>query len=1158
MAIKVQETLTSSNNYPVVKSSDIKGGLVVVSSIDDLSDISESRLVDGSLAYVSEEKKYYKYDLSSNKWVVFSAGSVLIGDDEKDAVDGSLFLSGENIDVSDLVVYLNFLKSQIETLRYTTTTELKSEDVTLDNLNNDFELYQTYSFGDIYKLKHLGLKTITNEALAKIQMDNSLSRMFIDGEPIWEIDNNILYLYRKNKLYQIQGGGNGSTTSGDSITNNYYKLTIDSNGNLQLQSTSGRNPKTESGRTIASCVSLTNVNDGVAKGNFRLLFNSLYAGGDSNEHSYNPVSHNFVEITNLSDVDYSLDNVYLFYKKWNSNDIQSYKLSGTIKAWSSFTIRGKQCSVYSSNKTIIHLDDYDLSFNDMVLSNEGFSICLSCTDPESIGNYWKSFLSSSSSNDDPYLIDMFGCYDGDSTHNTVFSVNQPCNKLSSNGILYRIYPMDGARVPKIFTSTSKGDSGADYNLSWSNKWSLIQSTDSNFIKYTPLVTRAGKTVLFDKTLPDEDNPNYFNIIFGEQATDNGSGATRCFTWFSYNQYDESLVIRKDSTEVTYKSGYVYTYNNTTSTEQGPLLENLDGYNRYNTTNIATEIDGIPVLVHKVIVKGIPSGTYSAYIIRDNDDTYDKKYKDQPLEFTIRTNIDVISTGFEFIQVTDQQAFTELDYKVWKYVSDLITTPNLNESSGFSFTSFSPDFLINTGDITQNGNRVNEWLDYYKYKNSELHKVPEMPTIGNNDLAPVDIYKYKHNAGDSNKNNSRQQSWFYTFDYTTSNNPPIIASNDSSKQVFIDSCYYFDYGNIRFISLNSEVTLQAISNIYKVTGNSTSDGVYDNVLYTWLERTLTTDQYCIVYCHDAPFTIVAIDTWRSNYLGETSGSSEGDSYSVFSSKFDRAGSHLNFVPVTNKFNFQRLMEEKGVKLCLGGHKHTYAISYPILENLKNTMCPIVVMPESWGGTLVNVNCTYTPNVTYRLPSDWNTGISPYSNRPYIYASPNNTISQTDGVYYIPKPPMVTYMTYSEYQSQDDLKDHSPITYITLQASGQKLQSNKEQPIPEIGFIKQYSQAKVPNEAYGTTESTNPKYYATSVTAAKGQKHPMFTRIKVTTNVDKPIIDYTVIRTTNHDDGADTQDALVGNATDINNGKWRICTKSDMTQEVFDNFSGTIEY
>lgn len=1150
MAIKTQEIITSPSNYAVVNSADVKGGLNVVSQVSELEDIPLSRLVDGSQAYVTSERKYYKYSADTNTWSVFNTGSVLIGDDEKDAVDGTLFLKGENIDVADLISYLNFLKTQIETLKYVTQEEFKSEDLTKETLSaTDFEVYKTYSFGNIYKVKHIGFKTITKEALDVIISQSALGQYFIDAEPIWQITDNIFYLYRQGTLYEIQGNGTGggnSSSSQGTLAGNGYVAKIDAEGVLKVYPTTGSELKTPDGRNIDNDASLA-----MSGKNFALLFNSIYAGGEqSNEHSYLPVSHNFIELVNLSDKEFNLDDIYLYYKSaTNLSDIKYVKLVGTIKPWSTYLVRGAQCSVNKSNKTLIHIDDYDAVFLDsdnkpLKLSTEGFCVCLSATTPEDIAQVWSSYTATVQ-NKDPQLIDLFGAKSSNAEiSGTIFCNNSVFNKLSNEGIMYRPYPADGARVPKKFRSNAYTDTGADYNLSYSNKWDMIKASSRLFMSYKPCTTKEGKTVLFDKSTIQENASNYFNILFGEKATASTTvGATRTFTWVSYNQYDEGVSINN----IVYISGFVYNYGSSASNGRGPLLEDVDG-EVYNTSNIFTEIDGIPVTVHKVIIKNIPAGTYEAKVVRPEQDSY----RSNTLKFTVKADADV--NEFSFVQTSDQQAFTELDYQVWGHISKLIAD------------SETPDFMINTGDITQNGNRVNEWLDYYKYKNEKLHAIPEMSTIGNNDLAPADIYKYKHNGGDANKNNSRQMRWFYTFDYTDSQKVPNFVREDG-KKVFIDSCYFYDYGKFRFICVNSEITNNAMTNIY-----GTSKNLYDDFMLSYLESVATTDKNKILYCHEMPFTIIAINTWRSNYLDIANGAnkttkSEGTSNDEFQAgTYDRSGSHLNYVPVINKFKFQKMCEALNIKLVIGGHKHTYSISYPILENIKNTMSPIIVLPQDYTGTLVKVKCpAMTADVVYILPSDWNTGISPFSGNLYNYSEPSNRISDvpdSEGFYTIAKPPMCTYMTYQDWQADEELKKQNPIVYVMAQATGQKLQSNKEQPIPGIGFLKQYTPAKLNTEdawivggktlaQQGISANESADTYNTKVTAQAGQKHPTFVVYKVNDNT----VTYSMHRTTNLEGTPDTVAASVDNAAGINNGKWRICTEAE---DIHANFTGTIVY
>jgi hypothetical protein len=51
-----------------------------------------------------------------------------------------------------------------------------------------------------------------------------------------------------------------------------------------------------------------------------------------------------------------------------------------------------------------------------------------------------------------------------------------------------------------------------------------------------------------------------------------------------------------------------------------------------------------------------------------------------------------------------------------------------------------------------------------------------------------------------------------------------------------------------------------------------------------------------------------------------------------------GSHMNQLDATENrgtYWISRLLEYFGCKLCIGGHKHTYALSYPIKENYQWT-------------------------------------------------------------------------------------------------------------------------------------------------------------------------------------------------------------------------------
>ena len=136
------------------------------------------------------------------------------------------------------------------------------------------------------------------------------------------------------------------------------------------------------------------------------------------------------------------------------------------------------------------------------------------------------------------------------------------------------------------------------------------------------------------------------------------------------------------------------------------------------------------------------------------------------------------------------------------------------------------FCINTGDATQNGNRINEWLDYFEAGKEIFKDTEQMYVVGNNDLSPLDP-KILGVGDDLSKINPINVNYFFTFEL-----PFDIPTSYSG--VFIPSVYSFIYGNTYFLAMNSEVTEIAREDIY-----SDPDGinVYTNQLLTWCTNDL---------------------------------------------------------------------------------------------------------------------------------------------------------------------------------------------------------------------------------------------------------------------------------------------------------------------------------
>ena len=51
-----------------------------------------------------------------------------------------------------------------------------------------------------------------------------------------------------------------------------------------------------------------------------IYVNMVYCGNDSGEKDFNPCSHNFIELSNLSKVDINLKGLYLHYTERNTNN----------------------------------------------------------------------------------------------------------------------------------------------------------------------------------------------------------------------------------------------------------------------------------------------------------------------------------------------------------------------------------------------------------------------------------------------------------------------------------------------------------------------------------------------------------------------------------------------------------------------------------------------------------------------------------------------------------------------------------------------------------------------------------------------------------------------------------------------------------------------
>jgi hypothetical protein len=173
----------------------------------------------------------------------------------------------------------------------------------------------------------------------------------------------------------------------------------------------------------------------------------------------------------------------------------------------------------------------------------------------------------------------------------------------------------------------------------------------------------------------------------------------------------------------------------------------------------------------------------------------------------------------------------------------------------------------------------------------------------------------------------------------------------------------------------------------------------------------------------PFTVVT----HSNLNTST----KDKSRSIDSSKGSLVGSHLNQLyqyDLKGLNWFSRLLEYFGVKLCIGGHKHTYVCTFPLRENFTFNGASSKTSQYTMPATLE------TDNVTWE-DSD-NSGYNS-TKIPASFVSSTSTVEVKDNII----SPLVTCSNSLNH-----------VTYLMSQATGYKVKSNKELPSASQVFAK----------------------------------------------------------------------------------------------------------
>lgn len=1002
--------------------------------------------------------------------------------------------------------------------------------------------------------------TMTKEELIRLLQE--LGLVYIEGDTINE-----------DTIYHISNIGDLTFIHEDS--GNTYKVSVDAYGNLisskvpehtlEEQLKANNVTLTQSNRGVIGQLGLAEykkLNSAITLSNdLRLYADRLKIGAfyaPKGELTTYGCSHAYIELENTSDKDINLQGCYLHFVKPSINNdfiVKHLALNGVIPAGGTYLIRGKQYSDISDSNTFIKVNTFDQEWYDnkelidLTYSPEGsYGFCITYGNQNLIA---KSQLVSTNNNTQldssksKYLYDSSfidavyfnKCIENgsDQAYWTGNKLQMSCN--DPNVIFKNTFELDPAKqafqgLTERDSSRVRNNNKTDYYyIPLANEYLSFPKSDEVYpvSKFTPKASFEHKNVCTDKTKMDMNKPNMVTCSFGIDAF-----KTRCFNWISAGLFDEYVWIKNEEQWLqfeSYKPGSEKVDITHGSWSRKKFSEEINNV-IYSRITGRFPADNTQFTSHKCIIttnSTVSSPTTYTYIVgrADKNGNPDLEHCSEEYTFTLYPS----TYTPRIYQVTDQQGFHWVEYQVWNAVAKQLETQIKSDCGGKNVIPV----LLNTGDMTQNGTRINEWLDYYNAGKNLFKQYEQVNVVGNNDLCGT-IPTELGTGDDPGKSNSYYFHLFYCYEI-----PYGISNADKMTPIinnkYVPSLYYIDFANDRLLLVNSEITETNCKEWYNLIYNGNTVNAYTGweitqntpkyhgdftSIYTMLYYMTDTSKRITAACHEMPFTVITNENLNIKETNSKSRSLSGTNNSL-------VGSHLNQLSVNDikaNYWFSRLLEFRHVKLCLGGHKHTYAVTYPVREyywygnnyqqnSLENG-------PMNMTDTLANDDITFIQN-------DIN-----YSKRPLLT---KRDIPEVSGII-----PAFTYV--SEFK-QGAAGHTDGVVYFMCQASGFKLKSNKELPSVDQRFS-QFLPKSTINDNTGAYE------------AANEQQSPMYAIIDIKDNYTITLLKLLNIQLTKRVNNIDTyvlltpfeygtEDISIQHLSDVKDlyGQWKEGINSLMT-------------
>ena len=514
-----------------------------------------------------------------------------------------------------------------------------------------------------------------------------------------------------------------------------------------------------------------------------LIINQMWGGGDLLTGT--SVSHSFIELYNLSNKELNLKGLYVWYKSgtsaWESNE-----LVGIIPPYSSYLIVGAEHNSVFKDDCRLKIEEYDMVFKDnngnpKKFANNGMSVYITIGNKTPATNPPRSLTDSAGATTmQPAYVDLMGCGGTSTSTDTVTAYEKNYRfGMSKSCACRRIDFYNGGKAKdQSGYSNGTGDNAADCEI--------IDYSTCDVEKYRPRCSKEGHWDMFVSQDPINQNaPNAFILGYGEEET------TRTFTWQSQLM----------------KSGYVK------YREKG-----TDDWITVKANTSVIQHPDCTVSKHSAIIKGFKIGKTYEYQVGSEG------YWSDQHEFELKNKT---SDTIKVLWESDEQSWTAGEMNAFRNVFNSIKNDWHSESQSKDFKMSDFDFILETGDISQNGRRRPEYYWYFDALQGVNYDKPIMATMGNNDLLEKKFGQ-------------------------------CFANFFTNEGQWANSVYHFMVGNTEFICLNSNTDYDYVTGFGTLGSyQSTDEFLYEEA--KWLDNYLSTRStnptWTIIYMHLSPFTCV---------------------------------------------------------------------------------------------------------------------------------------------------------------------------------------------------------------------------------------------------------------------------------------------------------------